>query len=412
MDKDLSSSPYSKDLKYNKFSGLNNCHDFLNNKEEENDINITEYGQYLKRFPLKYIIKEDLKSDLKSDLKILQMSNNVLIILQKIKNKTDPYIPVIIKNQNEEIISKDKIIMEEIKVQYVVFLKDHANNIIDKVEINDENPLFFEVKEKEFICAIICDKNNMNLRFFNIKTNQLINRDKKKINMKIFSILQISENLYIFSSDKGTILYEGSMSDITIEKLEKRKIISEKTFKKGVNVNERFSFFVYNDEQQGYIYVYDSEKNKLIIKPIKYYLIPETLTVINCDENGISNKLILCACKSNNNDYRVLPISVRQKAYQIHENCFDIEDIGINFNIQFICTFINIIKENNNNKYIFNINNNTLDNTKDIINNINNSIKMIDNKDIIIVGNYKGSIEIRVYNGSSNHPIMHQLLAQ
>ena len=174
---DLSSSPFSLDLNYNEFLGLNNCHDFLNSKDEENVDNIAGYGQYLKRFPLKYKIKKDLKSE----LKILQMSSDILIIFQKVKIVKDTNIPVIIKNRNEEIISKDRIIMKEIKEQYAIFLKDHDYNIIDKVEINDENPLFFEVKEKEFICAIINDKNNMNSRFFNIKTNQLINRDKKKL---------------------------------------------------------------------------------------------------------------------------------------------------------------------------------------------------------------------------------------
>ena len=112
--------------------------------------------------------------------------------------------------------------------------------------------------------------------------------------------------------------------------------------------------------------------------------IPETLTVINFEENDKFPRFFLCACE-NNNQYGILPIIVGKKEYKIYEI------INIDFIIQFICPLKNIIKENN-------IKNNTkITITKDIIDNINNNNKIIDINNIIIIGKYKSVIEMRIY---------------
>lgn len=233
----------------NPFSSLNDCHNFVNSIIEENEVTIIEFRQYLKRFPL--FLK---KRYVESLYKILQLNNDYLITFEKFKNEIETKTTIINENQIENIVAINKLIKKVIKHQYVIFLKDPFYKIIDKIETTDKNPFLYEIKENKKYYVIICENNNIHI-FIENKRVQTI-----KFNMKIFLILQIGECSYIISSNKGTFLYEDSIIKINNEKLKK---ISEMTFKIGENLNERFSFFVYNDGQTGYLYIYDSEKKQL-----------------------------------------------------------------------------------------------------------------------------------------------------
>lgn len=191
------------------------------------------------------------------------MNNGYLLILQKVIIEKQKEIPVINIIQGKEIVTNNKLISKEIKIQYTAFLKDPFYKEKAKKKVNDENTFLFEIKENESDYPVICGNNKIYIIIYNFKSNLLEDIKEIPINMNIFLILQFckkSDNFYIISCDKGTILYKGSLFYINSEKIDKSTKISEKAFKNGVIINQKYLFFIYNENQEGYLYIYDLEK--------------------------------------------------------------------------------------------------------------------------------------------------------
>ena len=369
-----SSLPNSSSKNIDNIIGLNKLFGFL--IEEERDFSLNDYEKFLDKKLLKYRLLLKKKGG-NSEEKILQMNNGALIVFKKDK-KTFKELKIIRidmeTNQKEEIISqniKNTLAINTIETKNKIIIKDNSGNEIFCRETDDNNPSFFEIKEYGFNYAIICESNNLH-KILNNNSGSKLEKPKRfiSIRMKIFLLLQISEGNFIISCDKGTYNYEDLILNISPEVLTEKRKISEKSFKKGANIDKSISIFFDNENQKGYLYKLINKN--LECEPFEYPFILETMTVINCQENNIAHNIVLCAYKKNHKQYGIALIREIDDNIQICKKEF-------NFRIQFICPLKNIIKNNNN--ILFGKNN----------------TKIVDTNYIIIVGEINEEIEMRIY---------------
>ena len=388
-----SSLPSSSARNRDNIIGLNKLFNFLEKKEkekkeekeEENKCFYESFENFVDLKLTKYPLNFE-KSDSKKLEKICQMDNGGFIALVKeIKEitETKPIISdqmTILKtketNQKKEVVSKNienELTMTTIETKYKIIIKDKYYNEIYSEEIEDINPFFFEIKENGSNFAIICENNNLHKVLIKSSGIDLNPPRDFYIEMKIFLILQIGDVEYIISNDKGVYYYEGLINHIKPNKLIGKRI-SEKSFKKGVNLGSKILIFLDNENQQGCLY---TKLNDTIIKNeiFDYPFILETFIAFNYkenEENNTTNKIALCAYKIESKNYGIALIRER-------ENIIEIYKFEFKFIIKSICPLQNIIKDNNN---ILSVNNNT---------------KIIDSNYIIIIGENNDEVEMGIY---------------
>ena len=296
---------------------------------------------------------------------IFQMKVGCFIVFQSNKNKKEKE-----NNDNEDSIIKE--IKSEIKNK--ILLKDIYYNEKKDIKLaDDESRLFiFEIKDHKNNYAIICG-NKYFYQIAYIDCNSFIYR-KIDININICLILQIRENEknYIISCKNGTYYYEGSLLEISDRKLVEENLISRKPYKKGVIIDDRYAFFLYNEDMKGYLHIYDTNDkvtkknyNNYIKNPYNSF-IKKTLSVINFEKDGKKKTVVLCACKGKG--ILLIKKEEEDEIRDIYEIFYDIKD----FNIKSICPLKDFKIDNNN-------------------------IELIDTEYIIVVGENDNEMEMRLY---------------
>lgn len=166
------------------------------------------------------------------------------------KEKQTPYLQIKIKYDAKIELTKKINNGKFINIfNYENIIKDEygkSKNFINKIVMSNENlipQIRNEINGKVHCISEIEEENQRHLIFS--QNNGLYrlskgNDDPELINhLKMYFILQINSNKYIFSCDYGTYIYEGSiLNNKAREIIMSSKKIGEGGFKLGVKINE------------------------------------------------------------------------------------------------------------------------------------------------------------------------------
>jgi len=262
-----------KEIKYDANIGMESTefedYERFQNKKEENNI-LEEYNDFVNYY-LKYKNKINVKK-IKKGIKF------IFFICQLVKSK-------VVKPSYIKTISDYKLI-----------IKDKKFNKLGEIEIEQNSKVDYigEIKEKEDYEIIISLDGNL------YKLSKKYNQLEFIYSMSINEIIQINENEYIISNNNGVFKYEGSIINITKEKLEiNHKKITDKKCNFGVLINKRIIALAYNDELILY-YNNSNEPNKIY----EYqnfsescYALFKSKYLMLFGTNKIENNILLFGCK-------------------------------------------------------------------------------------------------------------------
>ena len=246
--------------------------------------------------------------------------SNLPNLFYNTNNDNDIYKDMEIWVENYKNGKKIFFLIEEkmMSINYMKQLKNCNFLFINEKEIfiYDEF-LYIQLFHKKFDSEICCicengyeNQNKLfliitsedgNLYKINLEKKKDINCETKSLNMKFYNILGVNEKFYIISNNKGTFYINDSINNKIYDiKFNKDNLISEKTFKIGKILNDRYAILLTNISYKGNIIIYDIIQKKIIFDKKVDFCFKLSQNCIKLIElrDDKNYKILICSCEN------------------------------------------------------------------------------------------------------------------